>query len=61
MFGCCISSVSFSGCLIAAITVQPLEANNLAVAFPKPDDAPVIKIVLFILVNFKIDVANMLT
>ena len=44
MFGFCTSSVSFSGCLIAAITVQPFEANNLAVAFPKPDEAPVMKI-----------------
>jgi hypothetical protein len=61
MFGFCISSVSFSGCLIAAITVQPLEANNLAVAFPKPDEAPVIKIVLSFYIIFKIDVAKMLT
>src|SRR5450432_1733983 len=45
------NSFSFSGLRIVAITFQPFDANNFAVAFPKPVEAPVIKIV-FILFNF---------
>src|SRR5215471_15230343 len=39
------SSVSFSGVRIVPITFQPLLANNLAVARPRPDELPVMKIV----------------
>jgi hypothetical protein len=39
------SSVSFSGARIVAITFQPLLANNLAAARPRPDELPVMKIV----------------
>jgi hypothetical protein len=34
---------------MVAITFQPLEANNFAVAFPRPVEAPVIKIVFIVL------------
>src|SRR6516225_8068643 len=39
------SSVSFFGVRIVAITFQPLPANNLAAARPRPDELPVMKIV----------------
>src|SRR6516225_8615785 len=39
------SSVSFSGARIVAITFQPLLANNLAAARPRPDELPVMKMV----------------
>src|SRR5690606_33164653 len=48
------SSVSLSGFRIVAITVHPFSENSLAVTFPKPDEAPVIKIVLFIFLFFNI-------
>src|SRR6267154_1324018 len=49
------SSVSVSGLRMVAITFQPLEANNFAVAFPKPVEAPVMKIVfiLFFILKLK--------
>ncbi len=37
---------------MVAITFQPFEWNNLAVAFPKPADAPVMKILFCITISF---------
>jgi len=37
---------------MVAITFQPLLANNIAVALPKPVEAPVMKIVLVILIAY---------
>jgi hypothetical protein len=37
--------VSFPGFRIVAITFHPLEANRFAVARPRPDELPVIKMV----------------
>lgn len=41
------SSISFCGSRMEAMTFQPFDANSFAVARPKPDEAPVIKIALW--------------
>ena len=38
------SSFSFFGSRIEAMTFQPFDANSFAVARPKPEELPVIKI-----------------
>lgn len=45
MFSNLLSSFSSSGLRIVAMTFHPLEAKNFAVAFPSPDEAPLINIV----------------
>ena len=55
----CLIFVSACGKKVNSMKNSPFEANNLAVAFPKPDEAPVMKIVLFIFLIFKIDTAKM--
>jgi hypothetical protein len=44
-----VSSCSFLGWRMLAITFQPFAEKNLAAALPIPDDVPVINIVLFIM------------